>query len=470
MMPNGIMEESIDSIASKAAKYGLEKPVQIILKNYYEKKLKGKFSENYFKLLIYPSKTVVVQCPVDVYVYDAQNNLAGSIVDDQVTLNHSGIALWTEGDDKYIQLFDEGYRLVYKATGTGTMKVDIYDQMLNNQNYRNCELVSIPLEEGKEYTQQINNILMTDPGNYVLNGQDGEAYTINREQNMYTDEYPRHVHIWDKGRVTKKATCMQKGEKTYTCTTCEETKTESENMTGHSFGAWKITQAATALKQGTRTKRCSVCGRTESEKIPKLKASIKINVTGIPLKVKQSTNAVKVTGLAKGDYVKSWSSSNTKIASVDRKGRITAKSRTGRAIITVTLASGLKKQIKVSVQKSAVKTKKLTGLQSKMVLKKGKSITLKPVRYPITSTEKITYETSNKKVVIVNSKGKIKAVAPGKANITVKCGKAKFVIKVGVPRTKTTAISVAKSIKVTSIREQVPRLKQSRGTCPYINE
>lgn len=51
---------------------------------------------------------------------------------------------------------------------------------------------------------------------------------------------------------------------------------------------------------------------------------------------------------------------------------------------------------------------------------------------PISSTDKITYSTSNKKVVTVSSKGEIKAVKKGKATITVKAGKKSFKISVKV--------------------------------------
>lgn len=141
---------------------------------------------------------------------------------------------------------------------------------------------------------------------------------------------------------------------------------------------------------------------------------------------------MKVSGLAKGDSVRSFKSSNTKIVKVDSKGKITAQKTAGKAYITVTLASKKTAKFKVIVQKSAVKTTKLTDLKNSITLKKGQTVTLKPVRYPVTSTEKITYATSNKKVVIVNSRGVVKAVAAGSAYITVKCGKVKFKIKVSV--------------------------------------
>ena len=125
---NEIIEGSIDSIASKGAKYGLEKPIQMVLKRFYESKLKDKFSSKLFDLLIYPSKKAVAKCPVDIYVYNSNNVLVGSIISDKASIFGDGVALWTVGDDKYVQLFNDTYQLVYKATGTGTMDISIYDQ------------------------------------------------------------------------------------------------------------------------------------------------------------------------------------------------------------------------------------------------------------------------------------------------------------------------------------------------------
>ena len=100
--------------------------------------------------------------------------------------------------------------------------------------------------------------------------------------------------------------------------------------------------------------------------------------------------------------------------------------------MTVTLQSGLRKQINVKVQKGAVKTTKITGMPGKLTLKKGQKQTLKPVLMPFTSVEKVTYQSSNKKIVSVTSKGVIKGVKKGKAKITVKAGKKKYVITVTV--------------------------------------
>lgn len=184
-LANEVIEDSIDSIASKAAKYGLERPVKMLLEKLYERKLKGRFSSGFFNLLIYPSKKAVIKCPVDVYVYNSDNVLVGSIVSDKATIIGDGVALWTVGDDKYVQLFNDTYRLVYKATGTGTMDINIYDQLANNYNYRNCEFTQIPLSPNMKYSQSINDELMTDSGNYKVQSDNGTIINVTKEQNLY---------------------------------------------------------------------------------------------------------------------------------------------------------------------------------------------------------------------------------------------------------------------------------------------
>ena len=182
---NEIIEGSIDSIASKAAKYGLEKPIQMCLKRFYEAKLKDKFSSKLFDLLIYQSKKAVAKCPVDIYVYNSNNVLVGSIISDKASIFGDGVALWTVGDDKYVQLFNDTYQLVYKATGIGTMDISIYDQLMNNYDYRNCEFIQVPLSQNIEYSQSVNDELMTNVENYKLTSNDGMEIKATKEQDLF---------------------------------------------------------------------------------------------------------------------------------------------------------------------------------------------------------------------------------------------------------------------------------------------
>ena len=200
----------------------------------------------------------------------------------------------------------------------------------------------------------------------------------------------------------------------------------------HTYGNWKTIQKATIFEAELRQRECSICELTQTKYFgTKLKPMIKLNASSVTLKIGQSTTGLKVT-MSNGDSVLSWKSSNTKVVKVSKTGKLVAQKQAGKATVVVKLNSGLSKKIPVTVQKTTVKTTKITGLKNKITLKTGKTTTLKPVLQPFTSQEKITYTSSNKRVVTVNSKGVLKAVNKGTARITVKSGKQKFVITVTV--------------------------------------
>ena len=243
-------------------------------------------------------------------------------------------------------------------------------------------------------------------------------------------------HNWE---VTseEKATCEKDGSKTYTCADCKETKTETIPATGHKFGDWQTVTTQSVFTGGVQKRICSICGKEETRNVGnQLKATIKTNASSLKLKRKQATKKFVVSGLAAGDSVKSWTSSNQKIVKVfgSRNGACTIKAgnKTGKAKITITLVSGLKKTINVTVQKNAVACTSIKNVPKKITLNAKKSYQLKPVINPITCTYKAIYKTSNKKIVKVTSRGKITAVKKGKAKITVMVGKKKFVCTVTI--------------------------------------
>lgn len=155
-------------------------------------------------------------------------------------------------------------------------------------------------------------------------------------------------HKWSAYKTTKAATCTAKGSKSSHCSKCKKTKTAVIAAKGHKWSSWKTTKAATVSKTGTKARTCSACKKKATATISKLKPTIKVSAKSIALK-KNYSKTIKVYGLARGDSVKSWRSSNSKIATVTSKGKIIAKKK-GKATITVTLKSGKTAKISVTVK------------------------------------------------------------------------------------------------------------------------
>lgn len=76
------------------------------------------------------------------------------------------------------------------------------------------------------------------------------------------------LHTWDKGIITKEATCIEKGEKTFSCSRCGETKTEEISFGGHVFGEETIIKQATCKEAGEKVVTCTICDVTETQTIP----------------------------------------------------------------------------------------------------------------------------------------------------------------------------------------------------------
>ena len=278
------------------------------------------------------------------------------------------------------------------------------------------------------------------------------TYTCSRCKDTKTEAISALGHDY-KSEVTTQPTCTKDGVRTYTCSRCKDAKAETIPATGvHQWSSWKKTADATVFVAEQQERTCGICGRKETQTVGnKLTATATVKVSSVTLKEKQSISSVKVTGMAKGDSVKTWKSTNTKVFTVAGKADGTCKLtgvKKGTAKLEITLASGLKKTVTVKVQAKTITTSKISGLAKKITVKKGAKTTLKPVITPSTSQQKVTYSSSNKSVATVSSKGVITAKKAGTAKITVKSGSKQVTVTVTVPKTKTTAITVGKKVSV----------------------
>lgn len=237
-----------------------------------------------------------------------------------------------------------------------------------------------------------------------------------------------------------------------------ETESETTAPHVHTFGAWKTTSKATVFAPEVQTRTCS-CGTAETQTVGrKLTAVLELPGKLKSLSIKKGDTETFSLIMANGDSVKSVKSSAAKTvkATLDQKtGKLTLKAlKTDSAKLTIKLASGKSRTYTVKVTNSTIKTESVSVTsvkKNKLTLAKGKTHKLKTEVKPFTSTQKVTYKSSNKKVAAVTSAGKIKAVAPGKATITVKSGGKSVKIAVTVPgiALAKTSVSVKKGRTLT---------------------
>ena len=153
-------------------------------------------------------------------------------------------------------------------------------------------------------------LVSTTPATCIIGEIQHYKCSVCGETKDVTLSNPLGEHSWDNGKVTKEATCTEDGEKIYTCTVCNTTKTEvipatghqhkevrnakkatcTEdgytgdtyctdcntklesgtviNKLGHTWDNGVITKEATETEEGVKTYTCKTCGETKTEKIP----------------------------------------------------------------------------------------------------------------------------------------------------------------------------------------------------------
>lgn len=187
-------------------------------------------------------------------------------------------------------------------------------------------------------------------------------------------------------------------------------------------GINKGTTTITATYQGTNF--TSTVTVLPVPKLSKKKYTIGDGQT-YTLKVKNNTANLPVT----------WTSSNKKIATVSKKGVITAKKKAGKATITATInglklkcALTVKKKIRINQEKQTlVPTETLTYTMRnlKAVKTKGSKKAKKPT---------VTWSVSNKKVATITKKGKVTAKKAGTVTIKAKVNKKTYTTKLYVKK------------------------------------
>lgn len=203
----------------------------------------------------------------------------------------------------------------------------------------------------------------------------------------------QHTHDWNNGKVTKSATCTATGVKTYTCTECRETKTETIAKTAHNYKT--TTKKATLSKQGSIVKKCS-CGHIRLNTPIAYPKTIKLKTTSYTYNGKVRKPGVTVTD-SKGKKI---SSSNYTITYSNKNSK-----KVGDYIVTIKFKGNYegKKKLTYKINPKGVSLKKLTKGKKQFKVTWVKNTT-QTTGYEVQYSTNKNFKSETKKVKIKKNK------------------------------------------------------------------
>ena len=367
---------------------------------------------------------------------DKNGKLLNPAVGESINLANLKVKLvqYINGKGDPVEITGNDIKIVvmsWKDTESGKLQYDYDDEAWNMQKVSGQEL-PIMTRKSDDNTRLALSAMRKN--------KNGEWERLVRKHFEIGENSSKHSHSW-KAVKTVQATCTSKGSRTDKCTSCDGVRTVT--LPAKHTAVKDAAVAATVFKAGKKEgSHCKVCGKVLRKQITvaKLKPTISLTASSLKMKAGQSTTAFKAAGLAKGDYVTRVTSGNTgivKVSSVTKKGafRLTAGKKAGSTTVKVILASKKSASFKVTVQRGVVKTSKITVSTKSVTLKKGttyRKLASSVKVTPVTSQEKVTYTSSNKKIVTVTSGGVIKGLKKRNATITIRSGSKRTTCKVTV--------------------------------------
>ncbi len=205
-------------------------------------------------------------------------------------------------------------------------------------------------------------------------------------------------------------------------------------------GKVKALKVGNAIITATSTDGSNVSAQCKIKVVQRV-TKIKLNKSIINLSKKGKTAKLKATVLPNNAYNKSvtWKANNTKVVTVDKKGKIKATTNKGATYVNAIAKDGSKKKAKLLVVVGP-KVKKITLNKTSVTLNRGaknrtyqlkKSIKNKNATY-----KAVAWKTSNKNVATVDNNGKVTVLKKGTVTITAKAkdgsnksAKCKFTVK-----------------------------------------
>ncbi len=313
----------------------------------YEK-YESLLDENYKKAV---TKKYGVACPVDVYVYDKNNQLVAYVIDNK-PYSAGDITVVVEGTSKELYFYDsDQYHIEYVGTGVGDMEASIeeYDQAGNIM--RQVDYCKIPLSDGLTYETEIKE----DGAITLLKDNEGKIITADLDTNVLPGNN-RKVQI-ENGILLSADGPVFSAEIPFN----NEVSVYAYIPEGYTFEHWIIDSGEDLFEDSY--------SQVTTFKMPDNDIKISAVLTKKQVKVEKVTLSLLSQGIESGKTLQltatveppnadnvnlNWISDNTAVATVNQQGLVTAVG-IGQATITAESqdGSGIGASCVVTVTKSS---------------------------------------------------------------------------------------------------------------------
>ena len=306
---------------------------------------------------------------------------------------------------------------------------------------------------GEKKTKTLKETIECQHGNEEINGRKeatcneagytGDTYCSDCDAKLEDGEtIPAKGHQWDDGIITEPETEKEDAVKTFTCTVCGETKTETVKGSSDLVDAANTTQESQTLADVSKEVQAVTDASIAKQSSEDVKGAVFNTLLARATKLTNNTITLKWKKVSKADGYKIYGNQCGKknhyklIKDVGKSktSYIQKKLKKGTyykyVVAAYKMVDGKKVTIAVSKTIHAVTTGGKYGVaksvkvnKSKVTLKEGKKFTIKAAEVKKDKTikrhRKIAYESSNTKVATVSTKGEFKAKKKGSCYIYV---------------------------------------------------
>ena len=147
--------------------------------------------------------SVLVQCPVDIEVYDSQNALVGKITNNVVS-NNTIVPACVDGDDKWFFLpSDEKFTMKLTSTDTGKMDFTVYRyDFITEEVNATKAYTNVALQNGKRFSSEVGGSFDVPIVQLLVTNNEGTPIaTVNTDGKETPLNQKQYFKLW--GKITR---------------------------------------------------------------------------------------------------------------------------------------------------------------------------------------------------------------------------------------------------------------------------